>query len=169
MQNRRRKSSKSQRCPMTSSRHNISPQRLCQKVQDIHKFKPDKISTSRKENGHKVLMLINKLFVINSYWDKENQFSPMECQYIYQPHSQLAHAQEQLANTKWILEAFVYFSGFVLIYFCLNYFLVCFDFYFWICVIFLIVVCWGRKKVKLGGEGCVEDLGRIRGQQRILS
>lgn len=60
------------------------------------------MSTLREENGHKVLMLINTLFVINSYWEEENQFSPMECQYIHQPHSQWAHAQEQLANTKWI-------------------------------------------------------------------
>ena len=40
-----------------------------------HKFKPDKIPTQERRSGHK--RLAKKRSVIDTSWERENQFSPM--------------------------------------------------------------------------------------------
>lgn len=69
---------------MPSSRHNradvhMNLQTLQQHTQNTLKFKLDKTLPLEMGGGYKVLLLIEKLFAIDTCWEKENPFYPMEC------------------------------------------------------------------------------------------
>lgn len=61
-------------------------QRLCGHVANLDRLKPDKVSELRRGRGHKVPSL-SKKHVTDTYWDGENRFSPVECHWLYHPHS----------------------------------------------------------------------------------
>lgn len=105
-------------------------QRLQQHTQDLHNFKLDKIPTLSKL-GHKIPSLNKKLFVTNTFWQKENQFSSMVCHLgILTTLQSRIHSQEQVANSKFVLCLCVWFL-FLVFFLCLIGFL--FDF-FYICL-----------------------------------
>ena len=53
-------------------------------AQDLHMFKPDKVVALGEGNGHGVSLLTMKPFLIDTCWQRENQFSPIECLWLYQ-------------------------------------------------------------------------------------
>lgn len=71
---------------MESSRHNRTDARmnsermLWQHAQDVQIFKPDKFPTWKKGGGHIDSPLTKILSIVDAYWEKENQFSLIECQ-----------------------------------------------------------------------------------------
>lgn len=47
-------------------------------VQNMHKFKPEKIPTMKEGKWAQAPPLAKKLFVIDSLWERESQFSSMK-------------------------------------------------------------------------------------------
>lgn len=56
----------------------MNSQRLSQHTQDIDSFKSDKTAVLRSRNGYK-FPLMKMLLAADSWWEKENQFSPVDC------------------------------------------------------------------------------------------
>lgn len=76
---------------MKSSRQNrtdthTNSERLWQHVQNLHRFKPDKILSLRRGGRYKILPTNKKVFEIITCWERENHFSSMDCHWAYQPH-----------------------------------------------------------------------------------
>lgn len=61
----------------------------CGYTNDLHRFKSDKTPALQRGSGHKVPPLTHKLFATGAW--QENQVSPMECHWVYQPHSRTDH------------------------------------------------------------------------------
>lgn len=94
--------------------------------------------------------LNKKLPTTDAHWQRENQFSPMACHWVYPPHPRAGSVPEQLANTEWTQW---YFCG-VFVLFCFAIFLfyrsfACFIFLFClsVCVlIFFFLFFYEREK-----------------------
>jgi hypothetical protein len=65
----------------------MSSQHLWHNAQDLHRYKQDRDLALRKGSEDRVTPLTKKLFSIITYWKRENQFSSMECHWVYQQHS----------------------------------------------------------------------------------
>lgn len=92
---RRQKDYKSQTWWVTPRRHcppdsteliHMWTQRLRLHRQDLHRFQPDKNPSTEKRNGHKGPRLTQTLCQLKPC-GKGKQFSSVECQWGYQPHS----------------------------------------------------------------------------------
>lgn len=53
-----------------------------------------------KENSHGFPSLTKKLFAFDSHWERDNQFSLVQCHCEYQPHSRVGPNQDSLTYTK---------------------------------------------------------------------
>ena len=94
MQKKRWKDSKS---PSSGSKeepssHNRADARMnSQRINSVHKTQTNASQTKspmwRKGSGYIVSPLNKKLFAVDSCWERENQFSPVEWSWVYQPHS----------------------------------------------------------------------------------
>lgn len=135
------------------SKHNrtkllMASQRLWQCSQGLCRIKPGRVSALRGGGGgHKVPHLPKKLFSTGALWQKENQFSPMECLWVYQPFSSLTGRSSWLAQL-----VYVSFGGpwRWFIWFGFDIFLLL---VFWL-LLFLFYLCFfkrERKKMKLSG------------------
>lgn len=52
-------------------------------------LKLDKTPTLRRESGYKVPPITKELFAVDTYWERESEFSPVEYPWVYQPHSRV--------------------------------------------------------------------------------
>lgn len=55
---------------------------LWQYTQDLHMFKSDRVPALRRQIGHSISPLTKKLFVIDTDWQRENKYSPVECHWV---------------------------------------------------------------------------------------
>lgn len=134
---------------------------------DLHRVKPGGVPALRGGGRHRLLPLAKKLFAADTSGQRQNQFSPSEDHWVYQPHSKAGPMSwsNRPIQTKLqaFLQAFFHFDLFGLFFFLspppphprLTGFF------------YLIFFFFGRERrnAKLGGEGGGEDLGRVGGRK----
>lgn len=79
-----------------SYRHNRSVNHLCSLW--LWCIRPVHNSAQRRGNRYKIHSLPKKLHSLDIWWVEENQFSPIQCHWVYQI---LLQAQKSLASTQW--------------------------------------------------------------------
>lgn len=84
MQKRRQKDCKGQRRRRISRKQHLPIEmidagtpRPCQQAQDLHRVKPDK-TPAPSRSKHQVPPLAEMLWVISTFWERENKCSPVE-------------------------------------------------------------------------------------------
>lgn len=144
---KRWKDSKSQ-SPGSEEETSYSHNRADANINNIHmaciNSSQTKSSAWTMGRRYKVIHLTRKLLVIDSYWDRGNQFSPIEQHWVYQPHSRsgLMFRRSWLIQNELHIDLF--FHGFVIFW---RFFVVisfCFDF------LFLYLCIYRQKKMWIG-------------------
>lgn len=104
-----------------------------QRINSMHKTRTNASQTKspvwRRGSGYIVSPLNKKLFAADS-WERENQFSPVECSWVYQPHSRAG----LMLRSEWPIQMdsmFVFFMILLLLFVVLLSFFALFScFYF---------------------------------------
>lgn len=73
--------------PDTTELMHINLRGLWQGAEDLHKFKPDNAPALSRRGRQSPRPNHGVLFAINTWLQRENQFSPVMCHWVYQPHS----------------------------------------------------------------------------------
>lgn len=73
--------------PDTAELMHINLRGLWQVAEDLHKFKPDNAPALSRRGRQSPRPNHGVLFAINTWLQRENQFSPVVCHWVYQPHS----------------------------------------------------------------------------------
>lgn len=105
---------------------------------DLHGFKSDGVPALRGGSRHGVLSLTEKQF--DSCFQKENRFSPVECHWIYRPHSRIGLG----ARWRWVTQSGLHVSLFCFIFVCMFYFstFISFCCLFWFSFFWCLFLIW---------------------------
>lgn len=99
-------------------------------------MQPENILAWKRGSEPKVRPLTTKVFVIDTKWERENRFSPMQCQWVCQLHSRaglMPSSSWATRNRLYVSLCFVWASCFVWNFVFLTF---CFDFW-----ILLLIPC----------------------------
>lgn len=129
--------------PATKGRIHIWSHRDCDGMRTT--CTPDKVPELKRRSRHNAPLLTTKLFAIDIFWEGESQFSPLRFHWVCQPHSGLAPCWGAIGHHKTYFMFFIFFPAcflFPFVSFLSGYFL--------FVLVFIIVLFFERKHIKLG-------------------
>lgn len=80
---------------------------LWQKAEGLHRFKAINILAWKLWSRYKILPLTMILYLTNIFWERYDQFTPMEHHKAYQPHSRAGPRPTWRWSTQYTLQFFV--------------------------------------------------------------
>ena len=97
----------------------MDSRRLGQHAPGLHRFNPGKIPACEGGRGHKVPLLTKKPFASDTWWQRENLFSPVERHWIHQPHSMVG----PMLRNNWAIQSGLqgFLWAFVVFWQCLSF------------------------------------------------
>lgn len=105
-----------------------------------------KISARRKRSRHQVPPLSKKLLATDTCQEGENQFSPTEHHWVYQPHSRVGPTHRHI----WSTQEGLHFVCVCTFLFCYFFVLLCFYLFSFL---FLLLLFFGEREHEIGWVG----------------